>query len=252
MLVSRRFQLRRLKMLGLLDELEAAGGKAKSLYVPPGLSLPEVESLLHVVLEAEPIPPNLAELAAGSETGAVLFWGSSRRCLVVPPFPVTEKYLTHDYDVEPLRSLLQHDFTLALILVRLGAYAIGICQGEKLIVSKVGTGLVHARHKKGGSSQRRFERHREKQIEYFLDRVCGHAKERLEPTAEALDYVVYGGARTTILSLRKRCPFLARFDNRTLPPLLNIPEPRRAVLEAAIGQVWSSGVTEWYDNEVLA
>ena len=114
MLVSRHFQLRRLKMLGLLDELEAAGGKAKSIYVPPGLSLPEVESLLHVVLEAEPIPPNLAELAASSETGAVLFWGSSRKCLVLPPFPIKEERSVRGYDIEPLLSLLHHDFRIAL------------------------------------------------------------------------------------------------------------------------------------------
>jgi len=245
---SRRFRLSRSKMLDFLDELEAAGGKARSLYLPSGLSLVEVESLLKEALETPTIPPGLAELVASSETGAILFWGFYRRCLILPPFPVTERYLAHSYDATILRSLLKRSFTVALILIRLGAYAIGICQGEKLIASKNGTGLVHARHKQGGSSQRRFERHREKQIEYFLDRVCQHVREQLEPHARAVDYVVYGGARTTILLLRKRCAFLQQFDNRTLPPLLTIPEPRKAVLEAAIGDVWSSTVVEWYER----
>lgn len=251
MLISRRFHLRRSKMLGFLDELEAAGGSAKSVYLPPGLPLPEVESLVRAVLDREAIPTRLTELASGSETGAVLFWGPPRRCLVLPPFPVTDKYLTPGYDVEPVRSMLQHDFKLALILVRVGAYAVGVCQGEELIASKVGTGLIHARHKKGGSSQRRFERHREKQLEQFLNRVCGHVRERLGPHAGTLDYVVYGGARSTILSLRKRCPFLQQFDQRMLPPLLDIPEPRKAVLDTAIGRVWSSSLTEWYSDESL-
>ena len=249
MLISSRFFLNRVKMLGFLDELEAADSTAKSLYVPFGLSHSEFEDLLKEVLDAQDIPANMAELAVSSTTGAVIFWGPSRKYLVLPPFPITEKYFTHGYDVKPLHSLLKHDFSVALILVRLGAYAVGLCRGENLIASKVGTGLVHGRHKKGGSSQQRFQRHREKQIEYFLDRVCSHAREKLEPQAQMLNYMVYGGARTTILSLQKRCPFLQQFGNRTLAPLLDIPDPRQAVLETAVGRVWSSRVVEWHEAE---
>jgi len=238
-------------MLGFIEQLGEAGDKAESLYVPSGLPLPEVESLLEKTLGTLAIPQELAELVTRSETGAIVFWGSSQRYLVLPPFPITEKYFAQGYDVARLRSLLKRDFMVALILVRLGAYAIGLCQGESLIISKVGTGLVHGRHKKGGSSQQRFQRHREKQIEYFLDRVCGHAQERLEPQARTLDYIVYGGARTTILSLQKRCSFLRQFDTRILPPLLDIPEPRKAVLETAVGRVWSSNVIEWRNDDVF-
>jgi len=250
-LVSRRFRLGRSKMRGLLDRLEAAKEEAKSLYIPRGMSLPEVENSLDKALGAEAIPPDLAGLAAGSGTGAVLFWGSPRKYLILPPFPITEEHIARGYDVVPLRSMLQRDFTVALILVRLGAYAVGVCQGEKLIASKVGTGLVHARHKKGGSSQGRFGRHREKQIEQFLNRVCEHVQEHFMPQVRTLDYLVYGGAWTTILSLQKRCPFLRQFDRCTLPPLLDIRQPRQAVLEAAVGEVWSSDIIEWYQEEAL-
>jgi len=250
MLVSRRFFLSRAKMLGFLDELETTDSTAKSLYIPSGLSYLEAEDLLKEALEAPDIAANMTELAVSSATGAVIFWGPSRKCLISPPFPITEKYFTQGYAVEPLRALLRHDFSVALILVRLGAYAVGLCRGESLIASKVGTGLVHRRHKKGGSSQQRFRRHREKQIESFLNRVCCHVKEKLESQVRTLDYLVYGGARTTILSLQKRCSFLQQFDNRTPAPLLNIPDPGQAVLEAAMERVWSSNLVEWYDQEV--
>jgi len=244
MLVSRKFFLSRRKMIGFLDELEAA--TTKSLYVPIGLSLPEVEK----VLEQQAISPELAELAAGSKTGVVIFWSPSRIYLVTPPFPIMENHFAQGCAIEPLRSILKHDYRVALILVRLGAYAIGLCQGEILISSKVGTGLVHARHKKGGSSQQRFQRHRGKQIESFLDRVCSHTRENLEPQKRLLDYLVYGGAMTTILSLQKRCSFLRQFENRNLPPLLDIAEPRQVVLETAVGRVWLSSVTEWHDDRI--
>jgi peptide subunit release factor 1 (eRF1) len=235
-------------MLDFLDELALTEGKAISLYVPQGTTQDRVENLLGKMSLASAIPPGVAEAAAGSRTGAVFFWSPPQMYLVLPPFPIAEEYMTNGYDVEPLRSRLTHDFLIGLVLVRLGAYSIGICRGTELIGSKTGTGLVHARHKKGGSSQARFARHREKQIEQFLIRVCGHAREHMEPHARSLDYLVYGGARTTILLLRKRCPFLSQFDDRILRMLLDIPDPRQAVLEKAIGTIWSTDVIEWCED----
>ena len=236
-------------MLTFLTELEATSGPAESLYIPSGLLLQEVGNLLEKVLDPQAIPPELAELAAASKTGAVIFGSPSQTRLVVPPFPIRAEYFARGYVVEPLCSLLKRNFRVALILIRLGAYAIGLSEGENLVTSKVGTGLIHGRHKKGGSSQQRFARHREKQIEYFLTRVCGHIRGHLEPHASTVDFVVYGGARTTITLLRKRCSFLARFDNDILPSLLDIPEPRQVVLEKAIRRVWASSVTEWRDDD---
>jgi len=238
-------------MLTFLAELEATGGPAESLYIPSGLPLQEIGNLLEKALDPPAIPPELAELAAASKTGAVIFGSPSQTRLVVPPFPIRAEYLARGYVVEPLSSLLKRNFRVALILIRLGAYAIGLSEGESLVTSKVGTGLIHGGHKKGGSSQQRFRRHREKQIEYFLTRVCGHIQEHIKPHASTLDFVVYGGAQTTILLLQKQCPFLARLDGAILPPLLDIPEPRQAVLEKAVRRVWSSSVVEWRDDEVL-
>jgi hypothetical protein len=238
-------------MLAFLTELEATSGPAESLYIPSGLPLSEVGNLLEKALDPPAIPPELAELAAASKTGAVIFGSPSQTRLVIPPFPIMEEYCARGYVVEPLSSLLKRNFRVALFLIRLGAYAIGLSEGEKLVTSKVGTGLIHGRHKKGGSSQQRFRRHREKQIEYFLTRVCGHIQEHIKPHALTLDFVVYGGAQTTILLLQKQCPFLARLEGAILPPLLDIPEPRQAVLEKAVRRVWASSVIEWRDDEVL-
>jgi len=245
MLVSRELRLGRSKALGFLDELASTEGKAISVYFPPGIAAARVETRLEKVFGPVDIPPGIAETIVASKMGAAFFWSQLQMYLVLPPFPIKEEYITDGYDVGPLRTLLSHDFLIALVLVRLGAFSIGVCQGTRIIDSKTGTGLVHARHKKGGSSQARFARHREKQIEEFLGRVCGHVREHIEPHARSLDYLVYGGARTTILTLRKRCPLLSQFDDRILRMLLDIPEPRRAVLEKAIGTIWSTDVVEW-------
>jgi hypothetical protein len=248
MFISERFRLGRLNMLGFLDKLASTEGKAVSVYFPQGTTQDRVEDLLRKVFAVSVIPPGVAEATVESAMGAAFFWSPPEMYLVLPPFPVAGEYVTNGYDVEPLRCLLTHDFIIALVLVRLGSYSVGICRGTELMSSKTGTGLVHARHKKGGSSQARFARHRQKQIEQFLIRVCGHVREHIEPHARSLDYLVYGGARTTIVLLRKQCPFLSQFDDRVLRMLLDIPDPRKPVLEKAVSTVWSTDVVEWRED----
>jgi len=212
----------------------------------PGFSTPEIEDLLHKG-GAHSVLDELSQLTSIAKNGAVLFWGDMRKCLVLPPFPLSEKTTFGGYVVEPLRLLLTSDFMIGLVLVHLGSFAVGICSGEKLISSKVGTGLVHGRHKKGGSSQQRFQRRRENQVREFLDRVCLHIREQFEPHVQLVDYIAYGGPRQTVLLLQKRCPFLQSFEDRVLP-LLDIPSPRQRVLETAVRRIWSSCIIDWQEE----
>lgn len=246
-LISSKFFLCRSKMLGFLDEIEQTPDPgAISVYVPPGFSAPEIDDLLQKG-GAQSVPDELSQLASGSKNGAVLFYGDTRKCLVLPPFPFSEKSAFSGYFAKPFRLLLTSDFMIGLVLVHLGSYAVGICQGEKLISSKVGTGLVHGRHKKGGSSQQRFQRHRENQAREFLDRVCLHAREQLELHAQLMNYIAYGGPHQTVLLLQKRCPFLQSFEDRVLP-LLDVPSLRQRVLETAVGRIWSSCIIDWQEE----
>ncbi|MFC1941816.1 Vms1/Ankzf1 family peptidyl-tRNA hydrolase [Chloroflexota bacterium] len=248
-LVSRRRILTRSKMLDFLQGLEnTVTAEARSLYLSPEVPSTEVTSLLKEMPIHPDILPEITELAESSKNGAALFFSPEHIYMVLPPFPFAVSSSVSGFNIETLNSRLRCDYTIALILVRLGAYAVGVCSGEKLLSSKVGTGLVHGKHKKGGSSQQRFARHREKQIEYFMTRVCQHAHEHLQTLDKKLDYMVYGGAWTTIQLLQKQCHFLGQLDTRTLPPLLDIPEPRKAVLTAAITRIWSSTLIEWTET----
>ncbi len=49
MLVSSRRKLTRVKLLRLLEEVEAAPGTAVSLYIPPGMSVSAIEKALDIV-----------------------------------------------------------------------------------------------------------------------------------------------------------------------------------------------------------
>lgn len=237
----------RAKMLLFLNELKKIEDPgAVSLYILPGPTVPEIEDLLAKIKE-KPFPDELTQLIAKSKSGAVLFWGKERKYLILPPFPFRERTIFNGYITEPLQLLIESDLIIGLILVHLGTYAIGICQGENITSSKVGTGLIHGRHKKGGSSQQRFQRRRQKQVQEFLDRVCTHIREQFEPYTKQLDYIVYGGPYQTIVQLQKRCSLLKSLGDRVLP-LMEVPALRQKVLEATAGRVWSSYIIEWRED----
>jgi hypothetical protein len=238
-------RLTKAKLLKLLSELEMTRAKGTSTYLPPGIGDREVEAALGLALDLPAEGPDVVARVEKSPTGAVVFWGDAIRCVILPPFPIPDRVSYSGYEVEPLRALLTRDHVVALVLVRLGLYALGVFEGDQLISSKVGSGLIHSKHSKGGSSQRRFERGREKQMEQFFERICRHARERIEPLLDRLDYLVYGGERSTILAFRKQCKFLRALDDRVVGRLLDIRDPKQASLEAAIGEAWMSDVFEW-------
>ncbi len=243
--LPQRQQFQRGRLLRLLSKLDSATGTATSIYLAPGEHLtqpgqPAIESagLAEAVLLLDGV-------VASSTTGAALFWGEAWRLLVLPPFPLRQSLRADGYHTGPLRSLLQAEYMVALVLLRLGPYAVGVFKGDQLLASKVDSRYVHSRHRQGGSSQRRFERGREKQMEYLFNKVCAVARERLEPYARQLDYLLYGGERYTLMAFRKRCAYLGQLSDRTVERTLNVRQPRRATLEAAIQEAWCSDVFLW-------
>ena len=245
----KKYALGRTKTLSLLDYLAGSSGDNDlTLYLPPHLPTAKLESLISDINASPKISSELIKIITASPTGAAVYKAEAQIRLVVPPFPFKDTVIFNSAEVAPLRTILKHDYLIGVVLVRLGSFAIGLCRGDKLVSSKVGTGLVHGKHSKGGSSAHRFERHRDKQIESFLIRVCGHVREQLESYEKSIDYMVYGGARTTILVAQKYCPWLEKLDKPVLPPLLDIPEPRLPVLQTAVSRIWSSTVYEWNEG----
>lgn len=244
----KKLVLTRGKTLDFLETLASSGEIFQTLYLPPNLPVPELKNKYRGLLSPTDIAGEAKEITSRSTTGSVLFIGEQHKYMVVPPFPFDEKIASRSLDIKPLQSMLNRKYRIGIVLVRLGSYAVGLCRDEKLVSSKAGTGLVHGRHRQGGSSAHRFERHRDKQIESFLIRVCGHVREQLEPHLKMLDYIIYGGARTTVLTLQKYCPLLMKLEKPSLPPLLDIPEPSRAVLESTVSRIWSSTIYSWTEG----
>src|SRR6266540_1275334 len=152
--------------------------------------------------------------------------------VVRPPFGLAHE---HEYDavrLGPLFEALAEDHVVAALLVRLGGYAIGVFDGERLVASKVGSRFVKGRHKKGGYSANRFRRRREGQAQALIAEAAEVAVETLEPWRSRIEFVAFGGDHAAITSVLRASPQLHWLHERALSRFFSVAEPRQKVLES--------------------
>jgi hypothetical protein len=239
--IIRRQELTRRRLEALLADLDASPGDWLTVCLPPG-ARPSAGGSLAPSQAAwlQEIGALAGEL--DSDTGAVFFWGEARRLVVLPPFPVREGRCRAGCDASPLRSLLREPRRVGVVLLRLGHYAVGVFDGERLVDSKTGKRFVKGRHKAGGQSAQRFVRIREGQIREMFDKACEAVQARFEPVERELDHVFLGGERHTLGAFLKRCPYLRQLEDRTMKRLLPVARPGQAALEAMPREIFKSQV----------
>ena len=162
-----------------------------------------------------------ADGAARIETG-------NETITVRPPFGLAHARVYEKVELGPLFEALAADHVVAALLVRLGGYAVGVFEGERLVASKVGSRFVKGRHKKGGSSANRFRRRREEQERELIDAAVATAERVLEPYRARIEHVALGGDRPAAARVAERLPWLAE---KQLERFFTVPEPRQSELE---------------------
>ena len=195
------------------------------------------------------VAKRLAPLA-GSRGRTVYGDGSARFELdegvlvVTPPFGLEEEGEYEVLRVHPVLDALLAEPTVAVLLVRLGGYAVGVFEGERLVASKVGSRFVKGRHKKGGSSANRFRRRREEQERELIDVAAGEAARVLGPWRKRVEHVALGGDRSAVTRVLAAHPDLAWLEPLALERFFDVPEPRLRVLEALPYQLYAAKVVE--------
>ena len=222
---------RALRLLCELDAEQAPG--AMTAYGERGTPVPA---------SAAPGAQELAPRLETSPTGYALFWSKDRAVAFLPPFPIAQGGLVDGWDATRIRDLLSRDHYLGVVLMRLGRLAVGVFRGESLLSSKTGSRYVKGRHSAGGTSQKRFQRIREKQVREMFDKTCQVAKDQFDPYLERLDYVLLGGECHTLGAFRKRCRYLDALAPKVVDRAVDIREPGLRTLQACIGTVWETRV----------
>jgi hypothetical protein len=150
---------------------------------------------------------------------------------VRPPFGLAHAGEYEVVRLEPLFEALAAEHVVAALLVRLGGYAVGVFDGERLVASKVGSRFVKGRHKKGGSSSGRFRRRREEQARELLEEAAEVAARTLEPWRDRAEFAALGGDRTAVDRVLATNAELGWLAERALPRFFTVRDPRQAVLE---------------------
>ena len=131
---------------------------------------------------------------------------------------------------------------IGVLLVRKGGYAVGVVEGGALIASKVGSRHVQGRSAAGGWSQQRFARRRQGQAKVALGAAADVAAPLLRPEAKRLNVVVTGGDRASVDGVLDD-PRLAGLRPLVSAYRIDVPEPRRAVLDATVPRLTAVVVT---------
>ena len=230
---------RRLSRSALFGHLSAKEGESwteRTVYITseslrgksstPVLSGPVIEAIIkHVGISA---------------TGLVLFRREEEVEVIEPPVPVPMDAILEDQDLLLLEDIFDDPPTVGVILLRLGRYAVGVLEGETLLATKTEGRYVKNRHKAGGSSQRRFERSRERLVRELYDKTCEVVRDILEPKQSSIKHVFLGGEKHILNGFRKRCGFLEMMDERVMTRILKVGEPNQTALESIHKEVFSS------------
>ncbi len=225
----------------LLATLPDAGAPGVTIYALDK----QAPDTAHLRIQSE-IEDEINAISAASSTGTVLFARENEFVLVVPPFVVEEAVRYDEMYTRPLVDLLQRERTIGVFLLRLGGFTAGVFRTDYLVDSKTDRRFVKNRHRKGGQSQRRFDRIREKQVHLLFEKACGEAREKLEPYDDEIEHVFLGGDRLTLLAFRKECSYFERYGARLMSRILPVAgDPRRATLDVMPREVWSSDIYRW-------
>ncbi|HWL33001.1 MAG TPA: acVLRF1 family peptidyl-tRNA hydrolase [Gaiellaceae bacterium] len=163
---------------------------------------------------------------------------------ITPPFGLDHEGEYEVVRVGPLLDALDVEPRVAVLLVRMGGYAVGVFEGERLVASKVGTRFVKGRHKKGGSSSNRFRRRRGEQERELVDAAASEAARVLESWRGRVEHVALGGDRSAVTRVLESRADLAWLQPLALERFFDVPEPRLRVLEALPYQLYAAKVVE--------
>ena len=217
----------------LIERLEA-DGEVKTVALRPAITdLPNDSNS-----DASRDLPNLdwlPENVRQNKTGLVVITGPKLLLVLTSHFPVPASTSS---DFKALKRFATRRRTVAFVLLRLGAYAVGVAVDGRLAVTKSDTRYVKGRHKAGGQSQRRFERNREKWVRELFDKACRDAMERFTPYSGSIDHLALGGDRQVLNSFMKRCKALSPLQDRVLPGRVTVDRPNTGALVSGTRELW--------------
>lgn len=192
----------------------------------------------------------LADLTAGPDEVVVTAGDGTTARLAVPFPPLASEPVRQTEAVEqtvpePVEALLEHLRglgALGVVLVRGGAFSIGVVRDGTVLSSSTDRTYLQGRTAAGGWSQQRFARRRGNQRVAGQESAAAVTARVLLPVRSSLRGLVTGGDRASVAAVLAdpRLNDLAGLPRREFPDL---PEPRRAVLDTVATRALTVEIT---------
>jgi hypothetical protein len=137
-------------------------------------------------------------------------------------------------DVRAFADAASFPVDWGVLLVRKGGFAVAAVHGTEILISKVGQRHVQGKTKAGGQSQQRFARRRDNQARQAYEAAAEHAHRILVlESPRKVQALVGGGDRSAVDAVLGDAR-LAHLAVVRTDPWLDVPDPRRAVLDRAV------------------
>jgi peptide chain release factor subunit 1 len=117
---------------------------------------------------------------------------------LTPPEPITAYLYEVDdhFRLEPIREMLRDERRVGIIAMDSKDAGFGILNGENLELIENITSGIPGKSRKGGQSQRRYERERDMEITYFFHRVAEHAEKAFLGSHKVTSLIIGGPGPT--------------------------------------------------------
>jgi peptide chain release factor subunit 1 len=190
------------KLIAWLSDKEGRDKDFISLYIPPETAMDEIVAVLKkesdsIVVKSEREADSLQKTLKNviqrlkqeqkiPENGLAVFAGTFANNQgeeafnfeeILPPEPIP-KYLyvvDNHFQLEPLREMLRDQKIVGIIALDAKETSFGLLVGEHLELFGTITSGVPGKTRKGGQSQRRYERERDMELTYYFHRIAEHA-----------------------------------------------------------------------------
>jgi len=210
------------KLVATLSKKQGRETKFVSLYIPPKTSIDEMIAFLkkesndtdknrdnaknHLQENLKSVIQHLKQSEI-PENGIAVFSGTIINNLekevsvfeqIVPPKPIGKFLYEVDnhFQLESLREMLRDQKIVGLIALDSKEAGFGVLIGDKLELSKDITSGIMGKTRKGGQSQRRYERERDMEVNYFFRRIAEHAAKLFLENNKVTVLIVGGPGKT--------------------------------------------------------
>jgi len=211
------------KIIAYLSNHQGRETNFVSLYIPPKTSIDDVIAFLkgesdstdmrfdnekkHFKENLKNITHHLKQQKEIPENGLAMFAGTVINNMeeevtifeqIVPPKPIG-KYISkvdNHFQLEPLREMLRDQKKVGLIALDSKEAGFGLFIVDQLELSRDITSGIPGKTKKGGQSQRRYERERDMEVNFFFRRIAEHAAKLFLENNQVTVLIVGGPGKT--------------------------------------------------------